>query len=240
MLGRAPGAGRGLPGQHRLPGPGRTALPATVGRGPSGCWAPISTGHWDATGARDRLARLGIPLDRPVAKLSGGQRAQVGLGLALAKRPAGPAPRRAGGRPRPAGPTGVPGVADRGRGRRGPVGDPLVPPAARPRAGVRPRHPVGRVAHPAVRRDRRRAGLAPDAGGPTAAAVAGRAIGPRDQDHPDRPTRPGCWPVWTVRCSTRPGRSSEVGLEDIILAYMGHDDPGRRPSVLDGDGRRSR
>ena len=43
--------------------------------------------HWDAAGARDRLARLRIPMDRPVARLSGGQRAQVGLGLALAKRP---------------------------------------------------------------------------------------------------------------------------------------------------------
>lgn len=42
---------------------------------------------WDDTGARDRLQRLGIPLDRSVAKLSGGQRAQVGLGLVLAKRP---------------------------------------------------------------------------------------------------------------------------------------------------------
>jgi ABC-2 type transport system ATP-binding protein len=43
--------------------------------------------NWDDTGARDRLKRLGIPLDRAVAKLSGGQRAQVGLGLALAKQP---------------------------------------------------------------------------------------------------------------------------------------------------------
>jgi len=42
---------------------------------------------WDATGARERLSRLRIPTDRPVATLSGGQRAQVGLGLALAKRP---------------------------------------------------------------------------------------------------------------------------------------------------------
>jgi ABC-2 type transport system ATP-binding protein len=42
---------------------------------------------WDADGARQRLARLGVPVDRPVATLSGGQRAQVGLGLALAKRP---------------------------------------------------------------------------------------------------------------------------------------------------------
>ncbi len=43
--------------------------------------------RWDASAARSRLAALKIPLDRPVATLSGGQRAQVGLGLALAKRP---------------------------------------------------------------------------------------------------------------------------------------------------------
>jgi ABC-2 type transport system ATP-binding protein len=43
--------------------------------------------EWDGAGARARLAGLRVPLDRPVATLSGGQRAQVGLGLALAKRP---------------------------------------------------------------------------------------------------------------------------------------------------------
>jgi len=43
--------------------------------------------HWDASAARSRLVSLNVPLDRPVATLSGGQRAQVGLGLALAKRP---------------------------------------------------------------------------------------------------------------------------------------------------------
>ncbi|WP_432981856.1 ABC transporter ATP-binding protein [Dactylosporangium sp. CA-233914] len=43
--------------------------------------------QWDATLARARLAQLGIPPDRPVGKLSGGQRAQVALALALAKRP---------------------------------------------------------------------------------------------------------------------------------------------------------
>ncbi|HUC15963.1 MAG TPA: ABC transporter ATP-binding protein [Acidimicrobiales bacterium] len=42
---------------------------------------------WDAAGARQRLAVLGIPTGRPVSTLSGGQRAQVALGLALAKRP---------------------------------------------------------------------------------------------------------------------------------------------------------
>ncbi|MFR9777385.1 ABC transporter ATP-binding protein [Micromonospora sp. MS34] len=43
--------------------------------------------RWDAALARERLAQLGIPPKLPVGKLSGGQRAQVALALALAKRP---------------------------------------------------------------------------------------------------------------------------------------------------------
>jgi ABC-2 type transport system ATP-binding protein len=43
--------------------------------------------NWDNELARKRLVELRIPLDRPVGKLSGGQRAQVGLAMALAKRP---------------------------------------------------------------------------------------------------------------------------------------------------------
>jgi ABC-2 type transport system ATP-binding protein len=43
--------------------------------------------RWDAALARERLAMLGIPPDKRVGKLSGGQRAQVALALALAKRP---------------------------------------------------------------------------------------------------------------------------------------------------------
>ncbi|MGC1213958.1 MAG: ABC transporter ATP-binding protein [Micromonospora sp.] len=43
--------------------------------------------RWDAALARNRLAQLGIPANLPVGKLSGGQRAQVALALALAKRP---------------------------------------------------------------------------------------------------------------------------------------------------------
>jgi ABC-2 type transport system ATP-binding protein len=42
---------------------------------------------WDEAFARDRLLRLGIPLDRPISSLSGGMRAQVALALALGKRP---------------------------------------------------------------------------------------------------------------------------------------------------------
>ncbi|HEU4426820.1 MAG TPA: ABC transporter ATP-binding protein [Pilimelia sp.] len=43
--------------------------------------------RWDAHLARGRLGMLGVPLDRRVERLSGGQRAQVALTLALAKRP---------------------------------------------------------------------------------------------------------------------------------------------------------
>jgi ABC-2 type transport system ATP-binding protein len=43
--------------------------------------------RWDDPAARERLARLGIPLDRRVGRLSGGQQAQVALAMALAKRP---------------------------------------------------------------------------------------------------------------------------------------------------------
>jgi ABC-2 type transport system ATP-binding protein len=42
---------------------------------------------WDAELARERLSALGIAPNLPVGKLSGGQRAQVALALALAKRP---------------------------------------------------------------------------------------------------------------------------------------------------------
>jgi ABC-2 type transport system ATP-binding protein len=43
--------------------------------------------RWDAALARERLASLGIPPNKPAGKLSGGQRAQVALALCLAKRP---------------------------------------------------------------------------------------------------------------------------------------------------------
>ncbi len=43
--------------------------------------------NWDNGLAVSRLKELKIPMGRPVGKLSGGQRAQVGLALALAKKP---------------------------------------------------------------------------------------------------------------------------------------------------------
>jgi ABC-2 type transport system ATP-binding protein len=42
---------------------------------------------WDDTLARERLAAAEVPLQRRAGKLSGGQRAQVALALAVAKRP---------------------------------------------------------------------------------------------------------------------------------------------------------
>jgi ABC-2 type transport system ATP-binding protein len=42
---------------------------------------------WDSELVKKRLNELSIPLNRPVGKLSGGQKAQVALGLALAKKP---------------------------------------------------------------------------------------------------------------------------------------------------------
>jgi ABC-2 type transport system ATP-binding protein len=42
---------------------------------------------WDGESVRERLTALTIPLDRAVGRLSGGQRAQVALALTLAKRP---------------------------------------------------------------------------------------------------------------------------------------------------------
>ncbi|OZM73690.1 ABC transporter ATP-binding protein [Amycolatopsis antarctica] len=43
--------------------------------------------RWDGDFARARVNGLGIPLSRKVGKLSGGQRAQVAITMALAKRP---------------------------------------------------------------------------------------------------------------------------------------------------------
>ena len=44
-------------------------------------------GRWDDRLAHARMSQLNIPLDRAVGTLSGGQRAQVALAMALAKRP---------------------------------------------------------------------------------------------------------------------------------------------------------
>ncbi|RIJ76923.1 ABC transporter ATP-binding protein [Nakamurella silvestris] len=47
----------------------------------------LNRARWDASVARNRLAQLGIAPHQRVGTLSGGQRAQVALALALSKRP---------------------------------------------------------------------------------------------------------------------------------------------------------
>ncbi|HKV85131.1 MAG TPA: ABC transporter ATP-binding protein, partial [Ktedonobacterales bacterium] len=50
-------------------------------------WGRRLNSRWDGSLARARLGRVGIPLDRRIGKLSGGQQAQVALAVAVAKRP---------------------------------------------------------------------------------------------------------------------------------------------------------
>ncbi|MFG1914087.1 ABC transporter ATP-binding protein [Micromonospora sp. NPDC048898] len=49
--------------------------------------AGLNSHRWDAVAARERVERLGLPPRRRVGRLSGGQRAQLALTLALSKRP---------------------------------------------------------------------------------------------------------------------------------------------------------
>nr|MDT0658867.1 ABC transporter ATP-binding protein [Micromonospora sp. DSM 115978] len=49
--------------------------------------AGLNPRRWDAAAARERVDRLGLPLRQRAGRLSGGQRAQVALTLALSKRP---------------------------------------------------------------------------------------------------------------------------------------------------------
>ncbi len=49
--------------------------------------AGLNPHRWDAAAARQRVERLGLPRGRRAGRLSGGQRAQLALTLALSKRP---------------------------------------------------------------------------------------------------------------------------------------------------------
>jgi len=82
-------AARGRPGPAgpgRVPGPGRAGLCRAVGRrAPQAGRAPQP--GWDAGLARGRVARLDLDAGQKAGTLSGGQRAQLALTLAVAKRP---------------------------------------------------------------------------------------------------------------------------------------------------------
>jgi ABC-2 type transport system ATP-binding protein len=49
--------------------------------------AGLNSHRWDAAAAKERVERLGLPPQQKAGRLSGGQRAQLALTLALSKRP---------------------------------------------------------------------------------------------------------------------------------------------------------
>jgi ABC-2 type transport system ATP-binding protein len=81
----------GAPGDRRLPGVGFVAQDAPLYRDFTAdelltMGDKLNRG-FDVAFGRERLPKVRVPLDRRVDQLSGGQRAQVALCLALAKRP---------------------------------------------------------------------------------------------------------------------------------------------------------
>jgi ABC-2 type transport system ATP-binding protein len=81
----------GQPGDQTLPGVGFVAQDAPLYRDFTAdellTMGDKLNHNFDVTFGRDRLLKVGVPLDRRVDQLSGGQRSQVALCLALAKRP---------------------------------------------------------------------------------------------------------------------------------------------------------
>jgi ABC-2 type transport system ATP-binding protein len=81
----------GAPGDRTLPGVGFVAQDAPLYRDFTAdellTMGDRLNADFDVAFGRERLQNVGVPLDRRVDRLSGGQRAQVALCLALAKRP---------------------------------------------------------------------------------------------------------------------------------------------------------
>ncbi len=178
-----------------------------------------------------RLERLGDPARTAAsAPLSGGQRAQVALALALAKRAGAAAAGRAGGQPGPAGPARVPPGAHGQRGRAGHDRAAVLAPAGRPGTGLRL---PDRAARPPTCR----------CSGPVDELLEQHKllVGPCRERHrrspawprwcgPATPTgRPPCWSAPTARSPTRPGPSHAVTLEDLVLAYLADPSAGALP-----------
>ena len=99
-------------------------------------WAPGSTRRWDGELAERRIEQLGLDPRQRAGSLSGGQRAQLALTLAIAKRPELLAPRRAGGQLGPARPARVPAKPHGGRRRARGQRRALLASRRRPRAGL--------------------------------------------------------------------------------------------------------
>src|SRR5205823_3455117 len=66
--------------------PGDTDVRRDVGRRPPAAGAWLNPG-WGGAGARRRIDQLGLDPKQRAGRLSGGQRAQLALTLAIAKRP---------------------------------------------------------------------------------------------------------------------------------------------------------
>ena len=81
----------GAPGDTTLPGVGFVAQDAPLYRDFTAdellTMGDRLNADFDVAFGRERLRKVGVPLDRRVDRLSGGQRSQVALCLALAKRP---------------------------------------------------------------------------------------------------------------------------------------------------------
>ena len=178
--------------------------------------------RWDAAGARQRLRALGIPTDRPVSTLSGGQRAQVALGRPGQASPVAAA-RRAGGRPRPSGQKEVPHLAHRSGSRGRSVGGPVLPSSPRFGTGLRPPRTARLVRAQYLRRHRPHPGHPPHARRATTQALRHQGRAERGEGDPDgqsdQAPRPHRRPRPRPVLAGRRGR-----VEDIVLAYMGQDE----------------
>ncbi len=166
--------------------------------------AHLNTG-WDAELAHGRVERLDLDPGRKDGTLCG-QRAQLALTLAIAKRPGAAGPGRAGRQPGPAGPAGVPAGPDGGGRRAGTVGGAVLAPGRGPGTGLR-LPGVPRIAGAHRRAGGRAAGHPPPAvrAAPGPGHAAGQPGGHLGQPH--RTCRPRCWCAAAAWCWTPPGRS---------------------------------
>ena len=162
---------------------------------------------WDAELAHGRVERRTWTRQQKAGKLSGGQRAQLALTLALGEATRAAGPGRAGGQPGSAGPPRVPAgpdgtVAEQARQRRA-----VLAPDERSGTGLRLRDRAGRLAGAGRRAGRRPAGR-PITCCPARAATRPRCRPGWRSSPPATPTcRPRCSYARSARSSTRPGRS---------------------------------
>ena len=223
MLGAPPRPTPGAARPGRLRGPGHADATPALSRGrPPADAARGSTraGTTQLARAPDRASSASTP-DQRAGQLSGGQRAQLALTLAIAKRPELLRPRRAGGEPRPAGPARVPaephGGRGRGRDQRGRSRRTWSPTSSGsattwsswPPRGSRWPATIDEL----LATHRRLIGPRHDP-----AALPARPGGHRGQPH--RPPEHAARAHRRTRSSIRPGRSRPLGLEDLVLAYM--------------------